>query len=347
MIPETQSVYRVEKIGSLDNLKKVTEKVEKPEGNEVLVNVKSVSLNSRDLQVIEGNYIAEVDNGVIPCSDMSGVVVAIGDKVTDVKVGDEVVSNFTAQNVYRPTEQASDALGAGLDGCLREYVCIGEQGVNKINRPEGFSWNAAASLTCTGVTSWNALFGLKRLGPGDVVLCIGTGGVALTALSIAKAAGALTIITSSKDEKLEMVKREYGADHTINYNTKPDWDKKVLEISNGRGADHILETGGNGTIQQSINCIAEDGVVTIIGYMAPPPSELPDVFIQTLVNSAILRGIRVGGKHHAKELIKFVENKGLKIAVDKVFDYHKDQVHDAFNMLKSGSQVGKICITFE
>lgn len=343
----THTVYRVSKRGSLDNLEKKTEQIPQPQADEVLVKVKSVSLNSRDIQVIDGRYPAQVKDSVTPCSDMAGEVVQIGDKVTAIQKGDSVVSNFRAKDVYNSAGGLTHSLGGDTDGCLAEYVCLNELAVNKINMPKDFSWHEAASLPCTGVTVWNSLYGLKPVKPGDVVLCIGTGGVALTALSIAKAAGAKTIITSSKDDKLARVKEEYGADLGINYVTNKDWDQEVLKLTNNKGADHILETGGNGTIEKSINCVAQDGIISLIGYMAPPPGERPDVFINSLIHSAILRGIRVGSKIHAEELIKFVENKGLRLAIDKVYKFHKGEVYDAFKMLDSGSQVGKICLDFE
>lgn len=342
-IPKTHTVYRLTSKG-LDGLEKSTENVPSIKPNEVLIKVKAVSLNSRDLQIINGRYPMPAIDNVVPCSDLSGKVVSIGESVEGFNVGDKVISNFKYTNVWDMSAGLEGGLGASADGTLREYVVLPYEAVNKINNSD-ISWEEAASLVCTGVTSWNALYGLKKLQPGDVVLVLGTGGVSLTALSIAKKAGAVTIATSSSDEKLKEL--DGLVDYAINYSTYPEWADQVLKLTNGKGADFVVENGGAGTIKESIKATASEGVISLIGFVAPRPKKMPDVYTAAFMRGAILRGIRVGNKQMALDLIKFVENKGLNIKVDKVFKFHNDEVVDAFKLLESSKQVGKICISFD
>ena len=134
--------------------------------------------------------------------------------------------------------------------------------------PEHSSYEEASTLPCAALTAYNALLGpANTLKGGDVVLVLGTGGVSICGLQLAVASGATVIVTSSSDRKLEVAKK-LGAAHVINYNTTPDWDKTVLEITGGRGVDRVLELGGAGTILKSINCTRYGGSVDLIGYMA-------------------------------------------------------------------------------
>lgn len=162
---------------------------------------------------------------------------------------------------------------------------------------------------------------------------------------LAKAAGATTIITSSSDEKLKYVQETYGADHVINYNTTPNWSDKVLEITNGHGADIILENGGAGTIAQSINAVAYGGIVACIGFLAQcPQDKMPDVAAMTVGKGAIVRGIMIGSKVQLDEVARFVTSKNLQLPVEKEFGFSKDEVIAAWEYLASGQHIGKICI---
>jgi NADPH:quinone reductase-like Zn-dependent oxidoreductase len=106
----------------------------------------------------------------------------------------------------------------------------------------------------------------------------GTGGVSITGLILAKAEGAVTIITSSSDDKLTQVQKTYSAYYTINYKSNPNSSRDVLSITNGHGADFIFETGGAGTIGQSIEAVAYGGIIAVIGFLASCPQEkIPDV----------------------------------------------------------------------
>lgn len=173
----------------------------------------------------------------------------------------------------------------------------------------------------------------------------GTGGVSITGLILAKAAGATTIITSSSDAKLKHVQQTYGADFTVNYKTTPDWAQEVQRLTNGRGADFVLENGGAGTIAQSIGAVAYGGSVAVIGFLAPcPQDQMPDVAALALSKGAVVRGIMVGSKQHLEEVTRFVVAGGLAVSVEKEFGSGREDIIAAFEYLTSGTHVGKVCI---
>lgn len=174
----------------------------------------------------------------------------------------------------------------------------------------------------------------------------GTGGVSVTGLMLAKEGGARTIITSSSDDKLAYVQKKYGADHTINYKTTPDWAAEAKKITGGEGVDYILENGGSGTIKQSIDCIKMGGSIAVIGFLSAAKQEdMPDVAGLALSKGCIVRGITVGSKQLFEELVQFVVNKGLEPPVEKTFGFSPEEVSAAYEYMQSGSHIGKICIS--
>jgi NADPH:quinone reductase-like Zn-dependent oxidoreductase len=174
----------------------------------------------------------------------------------------------------------------------------------------------------------------------------GTGGVSLTALIFAKAAGATTIVTSSSDEKLAHVKKACDADHTINYVTHADWAAEAQRITNGEGVDHIIDVGGAGTIEQSLEAIAWGGVVSVIGVLKEAPKDqMPNVAFLTLIKGAVLRGILGASKEQIEEAVKFMAARRLKMPVYKTFGFGRSEVIEAFECIASGKHVGKVCIS--
>lgn len=170
----------------------------------------------------------------------------------------------------------------------------------------------------------------------------------MTGLMIAKAAGARTIITSSSDSKLSLVKAKYGVDHTINYKTTPDWAAEALKLTNNQGVDFIFENGGAGTIKQSLECIKMGGTIAIIGFLAEAKQEdMPNVALLTLSKAATVRGVTVGSKQLLEDLVRFVAAKNLEPPVDKTFGFAPEEIQAAYEYLKSGSHVGKVCISLE
>lgn len=343
---QTQQVFRLPSKGaSYDAIKLVEEPIPQPEPHEVVIQVYATSLNFRDLAIANGAYPFPVKDSVVPVSDASGIITQVGRNAKDEGFveGDRVIVNFDITNLYGPQKNWNFGLGGPIDGMLRQYVAVPASAVLKIPKSAKFTWPQLASLVCTGTTAWNALYGNNPLKPGQTVLALGTGGVSMTGLMLARAAGATVIITSSSDEKLELARSKYGADHTINYKTTPNWDEKVNEITSGHGADIVLENGGAGTIEKSINCTARGGIVAVIGFLAQP-DQLPDVASLVLGKGCIVRGINVGAKQLTEDLVKFVSERQLQMPVEKVFGFSEKEVKEAYKYLESGGHVGKVCI---
>lgn len=162
---------------------------------------------------------------------------------------------------------------------------------------------------------------------------------------MAKAAGASTIITSSSDEKLKYVKDTFGADYTINYKKTPNWAEVANEITKGEGVDYIIENGGSGTIKQSLECIKMGGIISVVGFLSvAKQDDMPDVALLALSKGCVVRGITVGSKQLAEQMVKFVSKKGLRPPVQKEFDFNHQGIIAAYDYLESGGHTGKICI---
>ncbi|PYH84277.1 NAD(P)-binding protein [Aspergillus uvarum CBS 121591] len=342
----SQTVIRLDgERSSVRNLKAFQEPIPAPSKHEVLIRVHSVSLNFRDIAVATSQYPFPVKDRVVPCSDAAGVVVRVGDGVQKFAAEDRVVVTFDLTNLYGQQENWENGQGAPIDGVLREYISVPAASVVKLPKDAPQSFSEWSTLVCTGVTVWNALYGNMPLRPGQTVLCLGTGGVSITGVILAKAAGATTIITSSSDEKLEMVKSKFGADHGINYQTHPEWSQEVLRLTNGKGVDYILENGGSGTIAESLNSAKMGGNISVIGFLSQAKqSEMPDVASLALAKGAVVRGITVGSTQLLEEVVRFVAQKGLRLPVEKEFRFTQEEVVKAYEYMASGSHVGKVCI---
>ncbi|OAL47018.1 NAD(P)-binding protein [Pyrenochaeta sp. DS3sAY3a] len=340
-----QQVFRLPQRNSIQDLQVFQEDIPIPTSNEVLIKVNSVALNFRDFAVATGKYPFPVKDNVIPGSDLSGMVVSVGSHVDDFAEGDRVIASFDLKTLYGAMSDWHHSLGGCYDGVLREYIALPSSALVKIPTTTELSFAQLSALVCTGTTAWNALYGNNPLKPGQTVLLLGTGGVSITALILAKAAGATTIITSSSDDKLAQVQKTYGADYTVNYKNTPEWSKEVLKIPKGHGADFILENGGAGTIAQSIDAVAYGGNIAVIGFLASCPQEkMPDVAALALGKGAVVRGIMVGSKQQLEDVTRFVTSKNLNMPVERVFNFSREDVVNAFEYLVSGQHIGKVCI---
>lgn len=249
-----------------DGLKLVEIERPEPGPHEVLVKLHAASLNRRDLFVVQGRYgRAPLKPNLVPLSDGAGEVVMVGHGVTRVKQGQRVAGTFT-QAWYggELTEEARrTVLGGGLDGVLAEYRIFDEEGL--VHVPDHLSYEEAATLPCAALTAWHALFEQKPLQPGNTVLILGTGGVAIFALQFAKLAGAVPIVISSSDEKLARAKA-LGAAHTVNYKSVPEWGAEVRTLTGGRGVDHAFEcVGSAATIRLAWTAARRGGTCTVVG----------------------------------------------------------------------------------
>lgn len=307
---------------------------------ELRIRVHAVALNYRDLMVARGDYLVSSGSPVIPCSDASGEVIEVGTQVTRFRVGDRVAGAFFPAWIDGdPTpEKTADAPGAGTDGVLAEVIVRHEQSVVAV--PAHLDDAEAATLPCTGVTAWNALFEEGRLQPGSTVLLLGTGGVSISALQLAKAAGLRTIITSSSDAKLQRA-RALGADATINYQQTPDWEAEVGRLTQGRGVDLVLEVGGQGTLPRSIASARMGGRIAVIGGVSGfGGSEIQPLHL--IGGAKRIAGIFVGSRAMFERLNQFIESSGLRPVIDRVFPF--EQAPQAFAYLQSAQHFGKVVI---
>lgn len=228
----------------LENLKLVDVEVPQPGPKQLLVRVKAVSLNFRDKSIMDGDYLPELmSKPFIPVSDAAGVVVGVGSEVTAFKVGDRVVSHLYTKWVEGTPSQdyAPTAVGGPNNGGLAEYMLLDEAAA--VMTPASMTDEEASTLPIAALTVWFSLVEYGKIKAGDTVVVQGTGGVSIYAVQIASALGARVIATTSSDEKGERV-RALGAQEIINYVKTPDWEKEVLRLTNGKGAEHILEVVG-------------------------------------------------------------------------------------------------------
>ena len=307
---------------------------------EVLIRVRANSINYRDQAIPKGQYFGGVLRvPCIPLSDGAGVIEAMGSGVKEFAVGDRVAGTFFQSWLDGPpTPTLGEALGAPpARGMFADYVVLPQTGVVKL--AESLSFEEAATLPCAGVTAWNALMmGIRRVAQDKTVLLIGTGGVSLLALGIAKAAGARVIATSSSDSKLARI-RELGADATINLKAEPQWGAKAAEIFGG-GVDHVVEVGGLGTLAQSMQAVGFGGEIALIGVLSRQGDTNP---MPLMVKGASLRGIFVGSRDMALRLNAFIDEHRVKPVIDRVFDFA--QAKQAYAYQSSSELFGKVVIS--
>ncbi|MEJ6007051.1 NAD(P)-dependent alcohol dehydrogenase [Paucibacter sp. AS339] len=306
---------------------------------EVRVRVHAVSLNYRDLMVVKGQYRAVKAAGVVPGSDGAGEVIAVGSAVQRWAVGDRVVGSFFPQwQQGSPTPQnTGGALGGEGDGMLAEEVTWHEEAWVAI--PAHLSYAEAATLPCAAVTAWNALFVEGRVKPGDTVLLLGTGGVSIWALQLAKAAGLRVLITSSSDEKLDRA-RALGADEVINYRTHPEWQDEVLRLTAGRGVDLVLEVGGKDTLLRSLNSARMGGTVAIIGGVSGFDGQINPAML--IGGAKRLAGVFVGSRAMLEEVCRFTAVAQIQPVIDRRFAFA--QAREAFELMEQAGHFGKIVI---
>jgi NADPH:quinone reductase-like Zn-dependent oxidoreductase len=331
-------VYEVQKAGAGIEGLAPTERPEPTPGyGQVLVRIHAASLNYRDLVTLDN---PRQKTPLIPLSDGAGEVVAIGEGVARVQVGDRVAGTFFQDwDAGEITAAVHDtALGGALDGVLAEYVVLSERGVVRL--PDYLTYEEAATLPCAAVTVWNALVERGGLHAGQSVLLLGTGGVSLFGLQFAKMHGARAIITSSSDEKLTRA-REMGADEGVNYRTTPDWEKTVWALTGKRGVDHVVEVGGAGTLEKSLGSTRYGGHVHLIGVLSGFTGQVnpwPIVPKNLRVN-----GIYVGPRLVFEDMLRAMKQNYTHPVIDRIFPLAEARA--AYEYMRSGAHFGKIVVT--
>jgi NADPH:quinone reductase-like Zn-dependent oxidoreductase len=303
--------------------------------DDVLVRIRAVSLNHRDLYMLAGRG----STARVPTSDGAGEVVAVGSSVTRFKPGDRVAGTFFERWVKgtATADALASARGGGIDGVLAEMVSMHQDGVVKF--PEHLSFEEAATLPCAAVTVWNALFASGNLQPGDFVLLEGTGGVSIFGLQFAAAAGAKPLITSSSDAKLERAKA-LGAVGTVNYRTNANWEQEIRKLTGGAGVAHVLEVGGKDTLPKALASIGLGGRISLIGGLTGFDGQVPAGSLTNRMGT--VSGIYVGSREHFEAMNAFIARHKLKPVIDRVFAF--EEAPAAFKYLESGSHFGKVVI---
>jgi NADPH:quinone reductase-like Zn-dependent oxidoreductase/pimeloyl-ACP methyl ester carboxylesterase len=333
--------YELVNTGDRYALQRAEQAVPVPGHGEVLVRVRAVSLNRRDLGVRDLSYPVNGADHFTPLSDAAGEVVAVGDGVTQWQVGDRVMStffqNFAGGRLTLPALLSS--LGAGGPGVFADHVVLAESGLLPV--PEGWTFEEAACLPCAGVTAWSALKSLGNVQKDDTVLVIGTGGVALFALQIAAASGARPIILSSSNDKIARA-RALGAVDAINYRDTPEWAEEVRKRTQGAGVQHVIELGGVGTLQKSVAALGLGGHLALIGALDGFGGEINAM---PLIFSALrISAVTVGSRADHAALSAFMVEHGLKPVIDRRFSF--DEAEAAYAHAETGV-FGKVVIAFD
>ncbi|MFT0173063.1 zinc-dependent alcohol dehydrogenase family protein [Paraburkholderia mimosarum] len=311
-----------------------------PGAHDVVVKIHAASLNYRDLMFARGDYLGLGDAPLVPVADGAGEVVELGAAVTRFKPGDRVINTYFphwADGAPAPSKVRESA-GAQFDGVLAERFVATESSLVAI--PAHLSYEEAATISCAGVTAWNAIFADGHALPGATVALLGTGGVSIWALQLAHAAGLRTIITSSSDAKLERA-RALGASETINYRSHPEWQDEVLRLTGGEGADIVVEVGGRDTLPRSVAATKMGGLVSIIGGVTSFAG--PELGLLSVIGGMKrLHGIMVGSRAMLEDVTRLVAAQQIRPVVDRVFGF--DEAPEAYAWLEAGKHFGKVVI---
>ncbi|WP_329044861.1 NAD(P)-dependent alcohol dehydrogenase [Amycolatopsis sp. NBC_01488] len=317
------------------------EPVPEPRRGEVLVRVRATSLNYRDLLILDGDHFTNGPGSLIPVSDAAGEVAAVGEGVTRFAVGDRVINAFHANWIggRLPAAETLRGYGNGQDGWLAGYRAVSENAL--VALPDRLTFEQGATLPCAAVTAWTSLNGGTPLGPADVVLTLGTGGVSLFALQLAKAHGARVIATTSSPEKAAKL-TALGADTVIDYRATPEWGKAVLDATGGHGADRIVEVGGPGTFAQSIVAAGTHHAdIALVGFVGTGGA--PVDFMDLFRSGATVRKIWVGSRDDTEDLVRRLAVRPIEPVVDSVHPF--DDAGVAFERFRSRQNLGKVVIS--
>ncbi|MHA4812063.1 zinc-dependent alcohol dehydrogenase family protein [Flavitalea flava] len=324
----------------LKHLKQVERAIPKPGPKQILIKVNAVSLNFRDKAIAEGIYLPDIMRmPLIPVSDTAGVVVDAGKATSRFKPGDRVTSHLYpnwVSGLRHPSDVSLHALGGPVDGGLAEYMLLDEEGA--VATPAGLTDAEGATLPIAALTAWFALVEHGQLQTGQTVVVQGTGGVSLFAIQLAAALGARVIALSGSDDKLELV-RKLGASDTIDYKKNPEWHQQVLELTNGKGADNILDIAGGSSLNKSVRAVRDGGQVSVIGFLENITASLD--LLPVIFKAAQVRGILVGNRDAFEAMNTVIGQHAIRPVIDITYPF--DDVLSAYAHLERGA-VGKIVV---
>lgn len=309
-----------------------------PGPGEVLVAVRAVSINFRDLMMVKGLYNPKMHLPRIPCSDGAGEIVQVGAGVTAWKPGDRVAGIFMQNWIEGPltAARAEGALGGDIDGMLAEFVVLRETGVVAI--PDSMSFQEAATLPCAAVTAWNAL-AAGDVKPGGTVLIQGTGGVSIFALQFARMRGLRVIGVSSSQDKLQRA-AELGLNAGTNYRENPEWERWVLEQTGGEGVDLVVEVGGAGTLPRSLKSVRFGGTVAQVGVLTGAAEALA---IPLILHKVVrIQGIYVGSRRDFIEMNRALSLARLRPVLEEL---PWAQAREALVRMEKGNHFGKLVLS--
>lgn len=315
----------------IEGLRIVEEDIPAPGPGEALVRLHAATLNFRDLIIVRGMMAGLVkEPDVVPLSCSAGEVVALGDGVSRVAVGDRVTPIFALGWLTGP-QPTMDMLGGRADGVARQYACFPAESLCHL--PDHLGDLEGATLTCAGLTSWAALTQHRQLQAGEWVLCHGTGGVSIAALQFAKAMGGKVAITSSSDRKLNRA-RALGADVTINYRDTPDWENAVAKALGGPNVSIVVDVVGRDQFDRNLSLLRPDGLIATIGMLGSDFSWGMDHGMERTGR------ISVGNRDQHEAMTAFIAEHAIRPPVDVVYDL--DRLQDAYRHLESGRFFGKV-----
>jgi NADPH:quinone reductase-like Zn-dependent oxidoreductase len=341
-VGKSMKQYQLDGTGRLDGLVLAEVDLPRPRRGEVLVRMGAASLNYLDIKIIEGRFPVPTLGGLVPLSDGAGEVVELGEDVTRLKVGDRVASTFFPLWIAGdiPANGRTAQPGANRPGMLAEYVLFDAEALVKV--PSHLSVEEASTLTCAGLTAWQIFTGPRPLLPGETLVTQGTGGVSLFAVQFAKLAGAHVVVTTSSESKAERL-TQLGADAVVNYRSTPNWGREVQQnLSLGRGADHLIEIGEQGTFEQVMAAAGFNAQINLVGR-ANDGTLIEANSLMTGITT--LRRISVGSRSSFEAMNRAIEHHKVKPVIDRVFSF--GEAAEAFRYVASRGQFGKVVISFE
>ncbi|PYH48644.1 zinc-dependent alcohol dehydrogenase family protein [Aspergillus saccharolyticus JOP 1030-1] len=312
---------------------------------DVLVKFEAAALNYRDAAIAKGTFPFAHKYPIVPVSDGAGVVIEVGSRVREFSQGDRVITVFNQGHQYGDIDPyaASTGVGGTIDGCFRQFGVYSESGL--VKSPKNLTALESSTLPGAALTSWNALYGLRPIKAGQWVLVQGTGGVAISGLQLAKAAGATVIATTSSEEKATKL-RASGADHVINYRDQPNWGEVARRLTPGQaGIDYILDIGGTNTLDQSLKCIKMEGIINLIGFLGGSDQSQPG-FLDALSHICTVRGLYVGSRAMLKDMVQAFEANNIRPVLDsKVFTL--EQGKEALEYLAAQKHFSKVVVKID